>query len=405
MTWLRGASTRARAVLFGLVLASALGASACGVPLDEAARPVLSTEMNPLLLPADPTLLESTAEVADPADRQSVTVKVFFLGGDGRLVPVSRDAEPTPSGILDALLAGPSDAEIERGLRTALGDVKIDMVDFSILEDPDATPDATPEAEPTDGPDLAETDGSDDENETGDEIIDAEATGPKSLLIKLTDDSFSLRPVRNEQVAAFAQMVYTLTERDDVALVAFTRDGEGWTIPSDRGAFAPGIALDRSSFASFAPRPLVGFADETGRRPSNVSVYFVNQVTDKLQPVGRTIETTPQPLIDNLFIGPSVTEFDVGLRSKITGQARAVIDVQPEVQTARIDLTLGSLPDSNEPELRELAIAQIVYTITELPDVTIVLISEGELAITTGRNGEREDLTRDDYENLLAVRP
>lgn len=344
-----------------IAVVTALLASACGVPLDSAPQSVLAQDLHPDLLPPTET---TEAEIEPVVEAPGVDIVVHLVDSVGTLVPVSRNAPATPQGVLEALLEGPTDLERARGFGTALGDVEVQSVDFG----------------------------------------DATDVG-KIVFVKLTEDSFSLS-VRDEELAAFGQMTYTLTALEDVELVSFTRDGDQVRIPTDVGSVAPATAVNRSNFASLTPRPAVGFADDDGRGPSNVSVYFVNQA-GRLQPVARTIETTPQRLFRDLFIGPSVSETAVGLTSTITGQARTQnITLESELQTAIIDLVEGSTPGEDEPDRRLLAFAQIVYTITELPDVENVLISIGGRAQSIDGTVEGgQTLTRADFIDLLAFAP
>lgn len=331
-------------------------ASACGVPLDAEPRTIATTELNPALVE-----LPTPVVAQEPDDNApGLSVVIFLVNSQGTLEPVSRKAESTPAAVLDALLEGPTAAERQRGLVTALTDVE--LLDVT----------------------LASVDG--EGNET-----------PSFVAVRLSQESLNLS-VKNEQLTAFGQMVYTLTALTEVNSVRFSKEGDEGRIPTDEGSITLGTPVDKSSFASLSPQPGIGFADETGSGPSNVSFYFVNQA-DKLQPVARNIDVTAPRLLGDLFLGPSVGETQLGLSSLITGEARLLsITIDSDTEIAVVDLQAGSIPSEDEPEQRGLALAQLVYTITELPTVNTVVIQ-----IDGVTQGER--LSRNSFLDLLAFAP
>lgn len=345
--------------LFALM---AVFVSACGVPLDPEPRVIAASELNP-------SLLELPTTVAEPETDEApgLSVIIFLANSQGRLEPVSRKAESTPAAALEVLLQGPTAAERERGLTTALSDVELLEVTVSPVD-----------------------------------AGSADDTG--SVSVTLSEESLNLS-VKNEQLIAFGQMVYTLTALTDVNFVRFIKEGNQGRIPTDDGSITLGTPVDKSSFESLSPRgaPAIDFADETGVGPSSVSFYFVDP-DNKLKGVTRNVDVTPQRLLADLFAGPSVDETRIGgLRTRITGEARALsitIGSDEDVTIALIDLSAGSIPSEDEPESRGLALAQLVYTITELPTVEQVVIQ-----IDGVTQGQGQRLTRDSFRDLLAPAP
>jgi len=330
---------------------------ACGVPLDETAQVIPTSELDPDLI--RPEVAEA---VLTPVDESpGLSVVVHLVNSSGKLEPVSREAQATPEAVLAALLEGPTEGERERGLTSTLSDVKVLTVSESTIS-------------------------------TG-------AVDSKLVSVRLSEDSLALS-VRNEQLTAFGQMVYTLTALPDVGLVAFSRQGNQGSVLTDEGTIDLGTAVSRQNFASLSPSPVVGFADPTDVVPAKVSLYFVNE-ENLLEPVGRTTNTAPDRLLRDLFDGPSVVETRSGLMTITSGRAQALsITIDTENLIALIDLAAGSIPGQDEPELRGLALAQIVYTITELAIVDVVVIS-----IDGVTQGQGQRLSRETFRDLLAFEP
>ncbi|MFC8850218.1 MULTISPECIES: GerMN domain-containing protein [unclassified Micromonospora] len=171
----------ARAVLL-LALAAACPVAACGVPAED----------TPRVVEAPPGPFPSPATVDGPAPAGPVTVTLCFVRDD-RLVPVDRRVgrAPDADAQLRDLLAGPSAAERDSGLTSALpGAMSAGVVGVA------------------DGQARVRVDG------TGDD------TG------------------RSDEVLAFGQIVCTLAARDDVDAVAFLRDGRPLGVPRGDGSLS-----------------------------------------------------------------------------------------------------------------------------------------------------------------------
>jgi hypothetical protein len=105
----------------GLFVAAvvALSLAGCGVPVDNQPT-ALSRHDIPfgLLEPSSPTTTPTTAPSVI-----EVPAEIFMVGPSGHLVPVRRDVSvtaPDLASVLDALAAGPTDAEVAAGLQSAL---------------------------------------------------------------------------------------------------------------------------------------------------------------------------------------------------------------------------------------------------------------------------------------------
>jgi len=102
-----------------LALAAGAALAGCGVPID--AQPTaLAPNRIPFGLLAPTTASSTTTSTPSPVE---VPVSVYFVGPTGHLVPVARDvpvSAPDLTTVLEALVAGPSQAEAEAGLQSAL---------------------------------------------------------------------------------------------------------------------------------------------------------------------------------------------------------------------------------------------------------------------------------------------
>lgn len=180
-------------LLVALLAALALGVAGCGIPTDDAPRPL-----------ADPT---TTTEPPPDTGGGASTATIYLSQADrpGQLVRVERslDGPPTPGRVLDALFNAPLEQDTAAGYSTliiagtrAVGtEVEGDLISVEMSE------------------------------EWG--TLGAGATG------------------------AYAQVVFTLTDLPGLARVRFLIDGEEISAPTvNEGAQ---VVVDRSDYASFEP--------------------------------------------------------------------------------------------------------------------------------------------------------
>jgi hypothetical protein len=170
----------------GLAAAIALTTlAACGISAQDQPR-----EVQP-----PPGPYGALASNRPPSAEPGAVQEVLYFTKDGALVAVNRRVrgEPTPTDLMRALLAGPTEAEQNRGIGSALSGIdiasNIRVVNGLATVDLTATP---------------------------------EGTG------------------RSDEILAYAQVVCTLDARTAVTSVKFTRHGQPIGVPRDNGALAEG---------------------------------------------------------------------------------------------------------------------------------------------------------------------
>ncbi|WP_435205235.1 GerMN domain-containing protein [Micromonospora sp. bgisy143] len=178
--------------LLGLGLVALL--AGCGIPVDDAPRPV----------PPPRGPFPTTADTA-PADSAPAgpATETLCLVRDNRIVPVPRsvDRPPTIEEHLRHLFAGPTTAERDTDLTSAL---------------PGAV------------------------NAAGATVVDAQA--------RVVVDEPAEDTGRSDEVLAFGQIVCTLTSRHDISTVTFLRDGRPLGVPRADGLLSE-QPLSRTDYA------------------------------------------------------------------------------------------------------------------------------------------------------------
>ena len=93
-------------------------ASGCGVPIEQSAEPISADDLPVGLRPTDSTI------PAEPADQEPIDI---WLVRDDRLAATRHRVDPpvTPQVALAELLSGPSEAEQNRSLRSAVPDAEV----------------------------------------------------------------------------------------------------------------------------------------------------------------------------------------------------------------------------------------------------------------------------------------
>ena len=178
--------------------AAVVALAACGIPVDDDARPLSADEV-----PSSPP--GPTAPTAPAAGSTHVSVEVFFVRAS-RLVRVHRQLSPPPSveGAIVALGTEPSPAERSDGLRTAL-------------------------------------------------TRPVRLAGTVAAGVPLIDvtEAFALTE-GEEQILALAQLVFTLTGLPGVDGVSFALEGRPVEVPTGDGTLKRG-PLRRVDFSAVAP--------------------------------------------------------------------------------------------------------------------------------------------------------
>jgi spore germination protein GerM len=194
---------RRRGTAAAALAVAALGACACGIPVD--AQPTaLAPDRVPfgLLNPTSPTTTTTTPAVEVP-------VEIYLIGPTGHLVPVGRDvavSAPDLATVLGALVLGPTDAEAAAGLQSALS--------------------------------------------SGTTILGASIAGGIAT-VNLGGSFGDL--VGPPQIDAVAQVVFTASGLPGVRGVTFELSGSPVEVPVASGAQVP--VASTAQFASLAPLP------------------------------------------------------------------------------------------------------------------------------------------------------
>ena len=178
-------AVRQKLALAAFALAAAALVAACGISLDSEPRLLEETEI-------PPELLAPTTSTSGSSTEMSRTFLVYFVEGDGELVPRGRDLSlpATVDKLLNALFVGPSDSETELGLTSALP--------------------------------------------AGTQILGTALSAPSVLELNLAEGT--LEQIEGEfQRLAIAQIVFTVTELDIVDSLRVRIEGAPRTLPTDEG--------------------------------------------------------------------------------------------------------------------------------------------------------------------------
>jgi Sporulation and spore germination len=166
----------------GLLVAVVL--TGCGVTPQDSARQVDPPRGQPAW----------QSQPLSPDDTGAMRERLYLIRGD-EIVPVLRHvpAEPTLDGLMDDLLAGPTEAERKAGLTSAL---------------------------------------------LGDDIITGVHMADNNAVVELAATLGDTS--RNDQVLALAQIVLTLTAHPPVTGVSFTSNGQSVAVPVADGSLSTG---------------------------------------------------------------------------------------------------------------------------------------------------------------------
>ena len=185
--------------LFGLLLTAIIAVASCGIGTDSRPRDIPADQRTPLLGGATPAAATTTR-----------SPKVFFFGSEStspdRLESANRSVESTPEAVARELLAGLSESDVTRNLRTAIP--------------------------------------------VGTTLRSALLSGDGSAVIDVSQEFFEARG--EQQVRAVAQIVYSLTALDGVTSVRLLVDGATREWPRGDGTIRD-TALTTADFAGFSP--------------------------------------------------------------------------------------------------------------------------------------------------------
>lgn len=164
-------------------------------------------------------------------------------------------------------------------------------------------------------------------------------------------------------------------------------------------------AVDTSPPASV---PVVSAPETTLGEPTElVSLYFVNgsEIVAVDTPVRAPV--AERRIMDRLGEGPPPAEFEAGIRTAVPPGLVIGLRKSPARAIITVDLD-GELFQGIDSENQRYVVAQIVLTLTRLPDIDKVLFTiDGDPLRVYQRNDELtepgEPVTCEDYEELLAA--
>jgi len=159
-----------------------------------------------------------------------------------------------------------------------------------------------------------------------------------------------------------------------------------------------GISRERVPQELNAPPP----APPTTDRPDAVAFNVFLVRGERLAPVPRALigRLTVGQRLDTLLAGPSTEEAASGYRSSISEGTRLVVtSVTGSIAVVEVSTELTSIGGAEQV----MAVAQVVYTVTEAPEVSEVSFTvEGRPAGAPTRDGTVDDrpVRREDYAGL-----
>jgi hypothetical protein len=144
---------------------------------------------------------------------------------------------------------------------------------------------------------------------------------------------------------------------------------------------------------------------------ASVSVYFLREerrgprVGAAHRPIDAETVELPETAIDELLSGPTQLESDAGLITSIPSDVQLLgLHLNETEMVATVDLSAAFAPASQEPEV--VTFAQVVYTLTQFPEIERVAISVEGTPITL-RDADENPLpgpaARTDYDHLTPL--
>lgn len=143
--------------------------------------------------------------------------------------------------------------------------------------------------------------------------------------------------------------------------------------------------------------------------PEAFSIYLIN-ADSRLVPVTRAlpVDSGPEEVIRSLFQGPTPEEAAENLTTALAdNQAASILSVTTTSGTVILNVAEGSFEDlPTQDDLRK-AIAQIVFTVSDLSKVSSLRLQvEGvdtELPTDGSNSAEQDPVARSDYASLEAL--
>ncbi len=301
----------------------------------------------------------SAQTAAHAAPDAQVKLAVYFASGE-KLVPVIRQATGTTkvgSAALESLLRGPTGAEREAGLTSAI---------------PAGT------------------------TLRGLPIKDGLAT------VDLSGD-FASGVGTSSMYTRLGQLVYTITELPTVDRVKLRIHGRDIQTLGGEGLLI-GSSLSRTAYTKLiSGGGSTGSVGGTAPNTSTFKLYLVSQET--LSAHTRTIAYTPavgKAALENLFAGPSSADKARGANTAIPAGTK-LLSLSIKDNVATVDLS-KQFTSGGESQSMHLRLGQIVYTLTDFPTVDSMRIKvEGKTLSTLGGGGllVKQPLSRTGWAKII----
>lgn len=160
---------------------------------------------------------------------------------------------------------------------------------------------------------------------------------------------------------------------------------------------------DRPEPVTTAARTPTGTGTDSRPTGTQLTVYFVRGAV--LAPVERpTGAATTAAALEQLVSGPTRSEAATGIRTALPPEVVGVDDDLPEGLTT-VSVTRGFTGLAGGDQL--LAVAQVVWTLTELPRVTEVRFVVEDRPVEVPADGGLTDqpVDRDDYRSVAPAEP
>ncbi|WP_298462432.1 GerMN domain-containing protein [uncultured Cellulomonas sp.] len=157
-----------------------------------------------------------------------------------------------------------------------------------------------------------------------------------------------------------------------------------------------GMSAQRRPVAIDVPLPTTPTSQPAPEGARSVTVYLVRE--DRLEAVRRAAQDrSVATALQLLALGPTDEEGRVGLRSAVPPESARMIGTDPATGTAVVEVTAEFVATLGASQL--LAVAQVVWTVTESPDVRrIRMTRDGEpIDVPTDEGLTRQPVGRDDF--------
>jgi germination protein M len=144
---------------------------------------------------------------------------------------------------------------------------------------------------------------------------------------------------------------------------------------------------------------------------ASISVYFLREerrgprIGAAHRPIDAETADLPKSAIDELLTGPTQLESDAGLVTSVPADVQLLgLHLAETEKVATVDLSAAFAPTGQDPELTSLA--QVVYTLTQFPEIERVAITIEGTPITL-RDADGNPLpgpaARTDYDHLTPL--